>query len=436
MSTNVCARCAACASSLLSVLPWLVLVAATIVMASLGPVFKWIMVEFSVQPALASVWRNQTIILFLSVPALVEWARATREERAQWWAPIAVSNADDTPSPVASSETRPIEPVPTRHVAWYMLAICLNWTLNLFLFIMSLTFTTSVRSTLFANLSPIFLMLHARLVVGVRHSRPELAAALAAIVGVFLALLDESPEQRESVRNPLVGDLMGVGVSAFVAVNILNISKVRRQVPVFVFTFSALCLQTSMMTVLSMSFEGSSLFGSGSSAVFGWLNPPHATRSVMLFGFVVGVLGMIGQNFSLRHVPPVMFSVILLMGPPITALMVWLAALEAVPKRFTLIGGGITLAGIVGLVLGEHRRKEAERMEKEELASASATATASASASAAAADPVELHAIEDGPWPAPAHANENGDARETDWATDLAEFAHHDFRVHGHVQGR
>jgi drug/metabolite transporter (DMT)-like permease len=79
---------------------------------------------------------------------------------------------------------------------------------NLYLFIMSLQYTTTVRSQLFSNISPILLMVYFRYFKNVQHSRGEFAGVALAIIGIAATMLSASPDQLASDKASWIGDLM------------------------------------------------------------------------------------------------------------------------------------------------------------------------------------------------------------------------------------
>jgi drug/metabolite transporter (DMT)-like permease len=274
--------------------------------------FKWIMVRMHLSAALSAVWRNQCIILLLIPPTLVEWARAEPDERAVWWAPVKESEAA-----TASAH----------HVVLYVAFIAVVWAANLYLYVKSLEFTSTVRTTLFANTQPLILMAYFSVVKGVRHSLGEQVGVVLAIAGIGMALLDDSGAAAQQVgRSPFVGDLMGLGVAFLMSVNIVVIGRVRKTVPLFVYTLSSITGMTIVLAFAAVAFEGAH-FGGGDAGVWGFVEPEHA-RFFLFIGFLNGCFGMLSRNFCIKHIPPVVFSIFALLGPVITGWMVYFVGLE------------------------------------------------------------------------------------------------------------
>jgi drug/metabolite transporter (DMT)-like permease len=332
-------------------LPWLALIFGTVVVASVGPVFKYIMSEYRVNSTIACVWRNQSIILSLFIPFGIVMLQTPESERSKWFADISdAPNKDNT------------APLKKRSIWVYLVGIAFNWFANLSLFVKSLAYTTAVRATIFASLGPVFLMLYARLWLGVNHTMGEILGLVISLAGVAMSLLDEKADS-QSAPNQLLGDGLALSTAVLASLNLVFISRVRQQMHVVVYLFTSISLVTCFFMLMALTVEGSSLFGSDSNSVFGWLVDHTTARSFLLLGFIVGFGGMLGQNFSLRFIPPLLFSVVSLMSTPLTAVMVWVAGIESIPKKYTIIGGSATLIGILTLIVCEAKRKESEAAE-------------------------------------------------------------------------
>ena len=154
----------------------------------------------------------------------------------------------------------------------------------------------------------------------------------------------------------LVGDMMCITASFLNAMNIVWASRARRVLRLFTYTLSTTLIVTVTLAVLSSITELSPPDFS-THGLLGWLSSPDMLLMISLFGFVVGCIGVLGQNYAVRYTSPVIFSTAQLLDPGLTAVMSWIAGLESLPSLSTVLGVGMVGVGIGCVVVGENGRK-------------------------------------------------------------------------------
>ena len=323
--------------------------------------------------------------------------------------PAVAEDNDEYPSyPVHSSDTYPssftprgadgkrhlrIETVKVQskmrlvHVSWYVLLVGLTWGASLALWVGALCFTSTARASLFGSTYPLILLCWMRW-KGVQVSWMEMAGVVVALVGIVISevvgyftaterIVDEPPPALDITASTptadsgscqvvngsstqLIGDLMMILGSFINALNIVYASRARRVLRLFTYTLSTTTIVTICLVLLSALAEHSPADFS-SHGLFGWLADLDMLLMISAFGFVVGCIGVLGQNYAVRYTSPVVFSTAQLLDPGLTAFMSWLAGLEKLPSVSTGIGVLVVGVGIAGVVLGEYgRRKEQE----------------------------------------------------------------------------
>ena len=322
-------------------------------LATIIPIFLYLQRE-GTQPFLAAAWRNTCMLFYLFIPSLIETIARPPGERFAWVR--------------THEEKRWSVPV-------YLALHSVSWGLSLMLTVTSLRYTTTTRAALFGTLYPLMLVAYFRF-TGVRISMGENVGVVLATVGVAVTVLtaaSESSDQRASERpagQELIGDAMNILASAMVGANVVMGGYARRFIPVFSYSFILVGSVAVLLSIASLAFEGSSVDAS-ITGVFGWSSERFA--GVMMFFAFMTVICVVGYNFSIRYMDPVIFSTVMQLNPALTGAISSVWGLEGLPSLSTFLGGSIIISGIACLTYFESKRKRAE-------ATATATATASTAA--------------------------------------------------------
>lgn len=336
---------------------WAALWIAVLCMSAVAPTFKYL-AQLGIPPILSGVWRMQTTLLFLSPPFACEFIALWRK-RGQPRPPRQVLHADNDLSLIFCSR--------------YTLGtvVCgLFWSWSLMLWITALTYTTAVRSSLFSSMSPIFLVVYGRL-KGVKISRGELLGVLGSLVGIVICALggirtDTVDNEEGGAAAPsgpqrsgsemLIGDALSLCCAVSMVGETLLSSKIREKVPLFCFSWMSNAVALLVMACASLMLEDSMLSDATPDGVFGWVNP-RFVGILLVFGFIVGMVGILGFNIAIRYISPLIFALVQLTDPVFTALMSWMAGIEGFPSFWTIVGGFVVLGSTFAVIFYEDRRK-------------------------------------------------------------------------------
>lgn len=95
------------------------------------------------------------------------------------------------------------------------------------------------------------------------------------------------------------------------------------------------------------------VFCTHDNCVFGWMARKWAMK-ILLFGLVIGVVCIAGFNYAMQYLPPLVFSSISLLDPALTAIISWVAGVEALPTLYSWFGGATVMVGVAIISIGEH----------------------------------------------------------------------------------
>lgn len=409
------------------------LVVAVASMSAVGPLFLFLQ-QRGISPILACAWRNQTMVLFLLPPAIIEWLRVPASQRA--WESMRIAE-DEPPSPgrtkktdadsgremqqqpysyprTAEATTPTLHVSPARafpsavslpsppakkgwHVSWYLLVVCITWAVSLVLWVVALPYTSTPRASLFCSTYPLLLVPYMKFVQKIPVSGGEVLGVCISFLGILTtemsSMMNDEKITGSSLglvaasrqglsagigvdpasfsvvseldgsgwtigQRQLYGDALCVGSSLLLGLNILFAEKTRKVLPLFTYSCSSALVVLLMLIVGAVWFEGATLSMHPVHGVFGWVVGSMLWIN-LVFGFVVGMIGVLGFNFAVKYVNPLIFSSTQLLDPGLTGLLSWLAGLEGWPERSTFVGVGIVTIGIGFITVYQHRREHA-----------------------------------------------------------------------------
>jgi len=430
------------------------LVVAVASMSAVGPLFLYLQ-QRGISAMLACSWRNQTMVLFLLVPTLIEWFRLPASQRTwealrvQDEAPLGKESPKEAtsppPGPPSSSHssgggggsiqltnlesarkhhrngnggeaqshysfptTSQVRVTPRNtaapasrgwHVSWYLLVVCLTWAGSLVLWVVALPYTSTPRASLFCSTYPLLLVPYMKYVQKVPVSAGEVLGVAISFVGILTSEMgslmgDTSAETGADTKDAaasdsewtpgqrqLYGDLLCVGSSLLLGINIVFAEKTRKVLPLFSYTFVSAVVVLVLLVLGAMVGEGATWSTDPLHGVFGWVQGDMLWLN-LAFGFVVGLIGVLGFNFAVKYVSPLIFSSTQLLDPGLTGVMSWMAGLEGFPSASTILGVLVVTVGIGCITVGQHKREhEASNMKSGTGAANSAANTIGVSAS-------------------------------------------------------
>ena len=205
--------------------------------------------------------------------------------------------------------------------------------------ITSLDHTSLAHSLLFVTSHPIIIVIGTAMFVR-KPRKLETIGALVGLIGASITLLDA----KNSGDVTLWGDFLAFAGAITVVGYIVAGRILREWMPVFVYAVPVTLLAGLLLIPVSiMMGESTSALGWIDSKLLGWF---------ILLAFLAGIVGHTGLNACLRWLPPLTISFAVTLEPIIGAFIGWLFFNEAIPKKWTWLGGLILIIGIMLVIKG------------------------------------------------------------------------------------
>lgn len=197
--------------------------------------------------------------------------------------------------------------------------------------ITSLGLTSVASSVIFVHIDPIFVAVVSHFFLKERINRRVLAGIVTSLIGVAIIALGDAVISEASLR----GDLLALLGGLMLGIYLLGGRMFRKDLDLTTYVvpvYSSAALSLVFMSLLA----GAPLTG-------------YASREYLLF-FLIALVPMIFghtlYNWALKYVPAPVVSVSLL-GEPVGASILAIVLLNEVPSGQVLMGGVVTLAGIL-----------------------------------------------------------------------------------------
>lgn len=272
-----------------------------------------------------------------------------------------MNNINNYSSPTDTYNMTPVNPSTGWHALIYCALLSLSWGISLALWVVALQYTTTPRASLFASLYPLLLVIYMKC-IGMSISAGEIFGVFVALIGICLSesmAVFTHESSTHSTSDRLYGDVLCVLSACLVSFNVIAANKARRVMRLFNYTFITTLGLTLIVSVMSLCVEQTT-FTISHNGIFGWLLP-ELRYIILLFGFVVGCIGFMGLNYSVVHVPAIIYSTAQLLDPGLTAVMSYCSGLEGIPAMSTVVGFIVVTIGIVLVVYYENQRKLREQ---------------------------------------------------------------------------
>ncbi len=203
----------------------------------------------------------------------------------------------------------------------------------------SLDHTSLAHSLLFVTSHPIIIVIGTAIFVR-KPRKLETIGALVGLVGAGITLLDA----KNSGDVTLWGDFLAFAGAITVVGYIVAGRILREWMPVFVYAVPVTLLAGLLLIPVSILMgESTSALGWIDSDLLGWF---------ILLAFLAGIVGHTGLNACLRWLPPLTISFAVTLEPIIGAFIGWLFFSEAIPQKWTWLGGLILIIGIMLVIKG------------------------------------------------------------------------------------
>lgn len=292
---------------------WALLGVALFAVSSAGAVFELI---DGVAGLTKAAWRLQATSLVLLPGFLVQYYRADVELRESWKGSLGLLAAS---------------------------GVCL--ALHFGTWLMSLDHTTLTHSLLFVTAHPLVIIVGLWLLRRPATRMQSLGAAVG-FAGAAVVVGGGGGEAGVSLYGDLLAFAGAVTVVGYLAIG----RTVRGWMPLFMYAFPVTFISAILLTIWAVQVEGLAFNFDEFSGAFGWL-------STVWLGYVAylalgpGLAGHTGINAVLRWIPPLVISMVLILEPVIGSLIGWVIGVDTIPGAWTLIGGGLMVAGLALVTL-------------------------------------------------------------------------------------
>lgn len=221
--------------------------------------------------------------------------------------------------------------------------------------IWSLDHTSLVHSLLFVTSHPL-VVVALMPVIGASVRRGHVYGAIIGFLGASIALLEIEGNNEVT----LIGDAAAF-LGAITVVGYLMIGRhlrSSRATPVFIYAFPVTLLAGLMLTIGSISLEGTYLSSTTPElSAFGWTDALWLPW-VAYLSLGPGLCGHTVINTALRWISPIVVSVALIFEPVIGGVIGWAITGDAYLGTWTLIGGPLMLVGAIMVTLEESRKPQ------------------------------------------------------------------------------
>jgi drug/metabolite transporter (DMT)-like permease len=210
----------------------------------------------------------------------------------------------------------------------------------------SLEFTTVAASVTLVQTQPLFVAAGAAVLLGERVTRVTVGGILVAVVGVGVMSAGEAAAAGAS--DPLLGNTLAVTGAVAAAGYVLAGRSLRQRIALFpyVTVVYAACATVLLGVVLA---QGHALLA----------YPPREWLLFLAMAVGPGLFGHTVVNWALEHLESSLVSVSLL-GEPVGSTLLALWLLAEVPDAWTVVGGGVVLAGIYFVVRAREGGEESD----------------------------------------------------------------------------
>ncbi|MDW8271989.1 MAG: DMT family transporter [Bacteroidota bacterium] len=220
---------------------------------------------------------------------------------------------------------------------WWRFALLglVNMPLNQYLFVAGLAYTTPPNAALAFALSPVFVLIMARILLGERWTRPKLIGIILAVIGAGIVAIGRGARLG---TDALLGNIMELAAScAWSLYTVWGRPLVQRY--------------GAVITTAGGMLWGLVLFVPVAALVPGGIVTPfslslRAWLEIAYLGIITSGVGWALWYMLLRHMEASRLAVFNNLQPLLTVLLAWIVFGELPPGEFW-VGGSIAIAGVV-----------------------------------------------------------------------------------------
>jgi DME family drug/metabolite transporter len=233
-------------------------------------------------------------------------------------------------------------PEARRGWTWRTLAIGLTYAATMILFVLATKLTTSANAIFLQSTSPLYLLILGPLVLHERIRRADLLVIAAVGVGAVLLFLG-SDRASATAPNPALGNLLGALTGLFWAVTLAGLRWLGRKPG---------AADPAAATVIAgncIAFAASLPFALPVTR----FEPADPLVILYLGVFQIG-LAYVALTRSIRHVPALEASILLMVEPVFNPVWTWLIQSER-PSSLALAGGALIISTTSGATWWQSR---------------------------------------------------------------------------------
>jgi DME family drug/metabolite transporter len=233
-------------------------------------------------------------------------------------------------------------PEARRGWTWRTLAIGITYAATMILFVLATKLTTSANAIFLQSTSPLYLLILGPLVLHERIRRADLLVIAAVGVGAVLLFLG-SDRSSATAPNPALGNLLGALTGLFWAVTLAGLRWLGRKPG---------AADPAAATVIAgncIAFAASLPFALPVTR----FEPADPLVILYLGVFQIG-LAYVALTRSIRHVPALEASILLMVEPVFNPVWTWLIQSER-PSSLALAGGALIISTTSGAAWWQSR---------------------------------------------------------------------------------
>ncbi len=219
--------------------------------------------------------------------------------------------------------------------------------LHFYVWVQSLKFTSTFGSMVLVCAHPVFTLIGDRFLFGVRYSRRSLMGVSVCFLGILLVGANSLLRQEGNITGDLLALLGALLFSGYMLVG----REMRSRYTVNTYTTGVYGISAVLLAVFIL--------------LSGWSFAPYEPKLFFDVGVIVVCSTFFGHtivNWSLGHIPTSTASIMMLVQPLITGTWAFFLLGDR-PSIFLLMGGLVTMAGMLWYMLEQTRQSRRRAME-------------------------------------------------------------------------
>ncbi|CAK4253154.1 unnamed protein product [Aphanomyces euteiches] len=184
----------------------------------------------------------------------------------------------------------------------------------------------------------------------------EVVGTIVGFSGVIVLLVATTDENATSTQVTFAGNVSALIAALMNIVYLEGGSSCRKWMPLFIYSLSVTVIGAVSLGTASLLFEAdTTVFGLGSTSLFGYFGDSRRFGFTFGSAFVAGFFGHACMNIAVVHVSTLLVAVSCLWEPLIGSYMGYLAGVQGMPDSTTLIAAPLLLGGALLVTLGGHQ---------------------------------------------------------------------------------